>query len=783
MRGVTVSVADVETDGLLPELTRIHVLVVRKIVDGILQPTRVFRRNSREDTIAEGLAYMADADFVVGHNIIGFDLLAMEKVYPDFLLAGHVAIRDTEVMARQMFPDQKDKDFELWRRGQLPGQHIGGQTLESWGHRLNAHKGDYAKQREAQAKAMGIVDAKELVAFVWGEWNQEMEDYCVQDVEVTVLLWLKLMDAFVRQNWSNDTIVMRHRAHELMVRQQNSGFGFDAEGALALAKRLKGEFDGLVAQAKRFYGIYAYPAKVYRIGLIKKKGQTVEQRPRAEFGEDNSRDAWGDVIVPTKAMKDGRTPGHPFCMIEWREFKPTSRPQIVNRLKTIHNWVPTEFTEKGGVSLSDDVLRPLAEKWPICETLADIFFYQKMLGAIAGSDLERVEEHLRSGAIPIEGDDEGSDEPEEEDQDDEQEPAEAGDLFGATAAAAPVRKKAKAKKSSAWLLHYNPATGCIHHRCVIGATVSTRAAHSNPNLGQVKSVSGAKKTDAEENTTLSVAWSKKTGGTEWKRDERRVRIGRLGQFGYECRGLFKPRPGFTHQTGVDLSGIEMRALGARLKPYDGGEFLAEVTTPGMDPHKKNVVAFGLAGESATPEELDAQKPGAKKTFYAMIYGSGDTALGAGVMPPGTSEAALAARGKELKASFFSKRPAFKRLIDAIEREASGGFIIGLDGSRLHARKKHALLNLRLQSDGAIIATKWGLLIDDRLADDGLVWGEDYTQLAYVHDEDQFGSRSEDIAFHIGDVALQAAWDAGEFFNYAAPVAAEAKVGMNWADCH
>lgn len=777
----TISIADTETDGLLNDLSVIHVLVVRKMIKGILQPSRTFRCNSREDTIAEGLAYMADADIVVGQNFLGYDLLAIEKVFPDFYL--DAVVRDTEVLARQVFPDQKERDFELWRRGQLPGQHIGAQTLEAWGHRLGLNKGDYKKEREAQAKTLGITDPKAVTAYVWGEWNQDLEDYCVQDVEVTVALWLKIVDELVRRQWSMDAIVMRHRAHELMVRQQNSGFGFDAPLAFELAKTLKGELDALVAEAKRFYGSYYHPATIYKIGNFKKQGQVIEQRPRAEYGEDGSRDSWAQVTMPVKPSKDGRTPGHPFCMIIQKEFKPTSRQQIVNRLKTIHNWVPTDFTETGGVSVSDDILRPLAEQWPICATLADIFFYQKMLGAIAGSDLERVEEHLASGALPTAEDDrEVLDFNDSDDEDEPNESAPAGDLFGAPAADAPVKKKARPKKSSAWLLHYNPATGCIHHRCVIGATVSTRAAHSNPNLGQVKSVSGAKDTDDEAITAQSTAWVRKTG-TEWKLDSRRVRIGRLGSYGYECRGLFKPRPGFNWQTGIDLTGIEMRALGARLKPYDDGEFLAEVMTPGMDPHKKNVVAFGLAGPNATPAALDAAKPLAKKTFYAMIYGSGDSALGAGVMSPGTSEAALAARGKELKENFFKGRPAFKRLIMAIERECQGGFILGLDGSRLYARKKHALLNLRLQSDGAIIATKWTLLIDERLADQGLVWGQDYSQLAYVHDENQFGSVTDEHAFLIGDVAIQAAWDAGEFFGYAAPVAAEAKVGRNWADCH
>jgi DNA polymerase I-like protein with 3'-5' exonuclease and polymerase domains len=343
----------------------------------------------------------------------------------------------------------------------------------------------------------------------------------------------------------------------------------------------------------------------------------------------------------------------------------------------------------------------------------------------------------------------------------------------------PVIVKEKRKKSSAWLLHYNTRTSCIHHRCVVGATISTRAAHSNPNLGQVKSVEGAKKDDLHNLTQEVSVWSRKTGG-EWKVDTKRVRIGYQGGYGFECRSLFRPKRGFKFQTGIDLSGIEMRALGARLRPFDDGEFLAEVTTTGKDPHITNGIAFGLASDLA---EAEAIKPKTKRLFYAMVYGGGEPQLGSIILPPGSSAEAMRARGRDLKENFLRKRPAFRRLLKAIEAEARKGYVVALDGSPLPVRKAHAALNLKLQSDAAIIATKWSLLTDERLQQGGIVWGEDYTMLAYIHDEIQFGAKEQEVAFRIGDVALQAAWDAGEFFGYAAPIAAEAKVGRNWGEAH
>jgi hypothetical protein len=53
----------------------------------------------------------------------------------------------------------------------MPLQLYGRHSLEAYGWRLGEHKGTFAKQTD------------------WKDWSQEMEDYMVQDVQVTHKLW------------------------------------------------------------------------------------------------------------------------------------------------------------------------------------------------------------------------------------------------------------------------------------------------------------------------------------------------------------------------------------------------------------------------------------------------------------------------------------------------------------------------------------------------------------------------------------------------------------------
>ena len=84
-------VGDIETDGLLDILTKVHCLVLQDV-----DTEEVFSYGPNE--IQEGLDRMKGADRLIFHNGINFDFPALEKVYPDFTLFASitfVAIRHT----------------------------------------------------------------------------------------------------------------------------------------------------------------------------------------------------------------------------------------------------------------------------------------------------------------------------------------------------------------------------------------------------------------------------------------------------------------------------------------------------------------------------------------------------------------------------------------------------------------------------------------------------------------------------------------------------------------
>ena len=111
---------------------------------------------------------LADADCIIGHNIVSYDLPVIRKLYPWFPSDSYVV--DTLLLSRLYHADMMKLDKKrLWEG--MPLKLYGKHSLESYGYRLNERKGDYGATTD------------------WKEWSQEMEDYCIQDVHVTTKLW------------------------------------------------------------------------------------------------------------------------------------------------------------------------------------------------------------------------------------------------------------------------------------------------------------------------------------------------------------------------------------------------------------------------------------------------------------------------------------------------------------------------------------------------------------------------------------------------------------------
>ena len=177
-------VFDLETNGLLHDATRIHCVALHWCED---DRTETFNDEKYAESpkdlpmganysITTALSYLEVADVLVGHNIIGFDIPIIKRLYPWFNPSGIVL--DTLLLSRLYHPNLLDIDQpkdkytgeRTTRWENMPVQLHGRHSLEAYGYRLGEYKGNFGKTTD------------------WKEWSQEMQDYCKQDVIVTTKL-------------------------------------------------------------------------------------------------------------------------------------------------------------------------------------------------------------------------------------------------------------------------------------------------------------------------------------------------------------------------------------------------------------------------------------------------------------------------------------------------------------------------------------------------------------------------------------------------------------------
>lgn len=311
---------DIETDGLLDVVSTIHVIVIYDFDTGDF--TRYDRLNR---PISEGLERLRQADTIVGHNLIRYDIPAIKKLHPKWT---HKNVLDTLVLGRLLFADIKESDFARVRAGLLPGKLMGSHSLEAYGYRLGEHKGDYGKTTD------------------WKQWTPEMSDYCEQDVTVN----LKLYQRLTVTPLAEQAVEIEHAVAFILARQERRGVCFDYDAAVALYQVLDAKREHLLSQLRE-----AFPPF-----YLKDK----EFTPKAD------------------SKKWGYRAGCPMTKVKLVKFNPASSQHIANRLIHKYKWVPTEFTENSGEPKVDEtVLKGLP--YPEAELLAEAMMLDKRIGQIA----------------------------------------------------------------------------------------------------------------------------------------------------------------------------------------------------------------------------------------------------------------------------------------------------------------------------------------------------------------------------------------------------------------
>ena len=157
---------DLESTGLLRRGSTIHCIVMRDMEDA--DETIVFDYQP-ERAIVQGIKKLEQADCLIGHNIINYDIPLIKEQFPDFDYQGELL--DTLVMSRLFYPHIQERDFERRPHG-MPQRLYGRHSLEAWGYRLRCFKGDFGKHEGS-----------------WETYTPEMLSYCEQDTNVTLQLF------------------------------------------------------------------------------------------------------------------------------------------------------------------------------------------------------------------------------------------------------------------------------------------------------------------------------------------------------------------------------------------------------------------------------------------------------------------------------------------------------------------------------------------------------------------------------------------------------------------
>ena len=367
-------IIDIETDGFLEELTQIYCAWG---YDTETEEWSCFNnQNNGQGSIEDFIAYCSEGD-LLAHFGIGFDYLAMWKLYPDWKPKGK--LYDSVLESQLIWPNLRSMDFaRLNKRAfkDFPRKLIGSHSLKAWGWRLGEYKEDFSPSDYLDWSKVTVGHCSDLYAplhpntplrtnkwrkrdiaermplnvlpmHTWANigWSQEMEDYCKQDVQVTKE-FKELIDS---KNYSQKAIELETDFSLIIKRQEMFGWKFNEEKAAKLHEKLQIREAALADELRSYF-----PDWVVETTLIPK----VNNKTR------------------------GYVKGVPFIKKKTLSFNPSSGDHIAARLSAEFGWKPTVFNEGDGKPTVDEkTLKPLT--YPPIKPLLEYLMIDKRLGMLA----------------------------------------------------------------------------------------------------------------------------------------------------------------------------------------------------------------------------------------------------------------------------------------------------------------------------------------------------------------------------------------------------------------
>lgn len=342
---------DIETNGLedFSTFSDLHTVHCLSIYDPVMQKTVTFSNTDGNDGIPAGLNELDNADTIVGHNVISFDIPALQKLYN---WSPKARILDTLVTSRAVHSDIRTTDIA---RDDYPKELIGSHSLKAWGYRLGGvFKLDYGEQEGA-----------------FDKFTPEMQEYCEADVYVTVGIGKYLRE----QDPDTRMLNIEHAFARLMRAQEFRGISFDKAKAEDLAMTLTSRRAELTDELQKTFPPIVEEMKSPSGWAVEVDGETHSAPTKTEL-KKFLKDLGLKQALANKATKLGnKTKSIPF--------NPGSRDQIADRLKEL-GWKPVHFTPDGKPKIDEAVLKSV--KHPSAELLLEYLMVVKRLGMLAEGD-------------------------------------------------------------------------------------------------------------------------------------------------------------------------------------------------------------------------------------------------------------------------------------------------------------------------------------------------------------------------------------------------------------
>ena len=319
---------DIETDDL--DATKVWCIVAKEL-DG-----KSYRFTPNE--IEDGIKLLQDADTLIGHNIIGFDLPVLGNLY-NFKYKGKII--DTLVMSRLYNPVREN-----------------GHSLKTWGYRLGI-----PKQEQPEFES----------------YTPAMLNYCEQDVILNEAVYKYLLDEGT--GFSKQSFDLEQKTASIMREQEKTGFYFNSKQAMTLLAELnqnKADVEDEVQKTFKPKWVEDKMVLPYtnKNGELSKRGLT--------------DDEYENILISGNR--------EPFMRRKLVDFNLGSRKQIGEYLIDF-GWQPEKFTPTGQPIVDEGTLKKITHIKE-AKLIADYLLYQKRIAQVSSWIDELKDDRVHGRVIP-----------------------------------------------------------------------------------------------------------------------------------------------------------------------------------------------------------------------------------------------------------------------------------------------------------------------------------------------------------------------------------------------